>query len=147
MTTLHKFALHQTNGFPPRYFGFPSHPLGCLELEALFLFQGRIQFFLLSWIRIPKLSTLSLSVSLSLSVCVSLCVCLCLSVSLSLSFRPSISSPFSVTLLFHFSFTSHNIHYITPITHHCHANNLPSTDHATTAQQQQQQQQKREKKR
>ena len=25
------------------------------------------------------------------------------------------------------SFTSHNIHYITPITRHCHANILPST--------------------
>ena len=45
-------------------------------------------------------------------------------------FRPLISSPFSVTLLFHFSFTSHNIHYITPIIHHCHANNLPSTEQA-----------------
>ena len=31
-----------------------------------------------------------------------------------------------VTRLCHLSFTSHNIHYITPITRHCHANILPS---------------------
>ena len=43
---------------------------------------------------------------------------------------PSISSPFSVTVLFHFSFTSHNINYIIPITRHCHVNNLPSTEQA-----------------
>ena len=42
--------------------------------------------------------------------------------------RSPISSSFSVALLFHFSFTSHNILYITPITRHCHANNLPSTE-------------------
>ena len=47
---------------------------------------------------------------------------------------PPISSPFSVTLLFHFSFTSHNIHYITLITRHCHANNLPSTEQAVKTQ-------------
>ena len=29
-----------------------------------------------------------------------------------------------------FSFTSHNIYYITLITRHCHANNLPSTEQA-----------------
>ena len=59
---------------------FPSHPLGCLELEAVFLFQGRTFFFFLFFlvflflfcfksfqfvfnllIRIPKLSCLSLS--------------------------------------------------------------------------------------
>ena len=33
-----------------------------------------------------------------------------------------------------FSFTSHNIHYITPITRHCHANNLPSTEQAAKTQ-------------
>ena len=37
-------------------------------------------------------------------------------------------------ILFHFSFTSHNIHYITPITRHCHANNLPSTEQAVKTQ-------------
>ena len=43
-------------------------------------------------------------------------------------------SPFSVTLLFHFSLTPHNIHYTTPITRHCHANNLPSTEQAVKTQ-------------
>ena len=56
------------------------------------------------------------------------------SLSLSLSFSPPppppISPPFSVTLLFHFSFMSQNIHYITLITCHCHANNLPNTEQA-----------------
>ena len=32
--------------------------------------------------------------------------------------------------LFRFSFTSHNIRYITPVTCHCYANNLPSTEQA-----------------
>ena len=41
--------------------------------------------------------------------------------------KPQLPSPFSVTLLCHFSFMSQNIHYIIPITHHCHANILPST--------------------
>ena len=51
-------------------------------------------------------------------------------VSNSLSFRrhqPPISSPFSVTLPRHLSFTSHKIHYITPVTRHCHANILAIT--------------------
>ena len=39
---------------------------------------------------------------------------------------PPISSPFSVTLMCHLSFTSHNIHYIIPITRNCHANIFPS---------------------
>ena len=33
-----------------------------------------------------------------------------------------------------FCFTSHNIHYITPITRHCHANNLPNTEQAAKTQ-------------
>ena len=39
------FTLHPTNGSPPPpvYAGFPIHPQGCLELEAFFLFQDRIQ--------------------------------------------------------------------------------------------------------
>ena len=47
------FTLHPTNRFPPppppHYTGFPIHPQRCLELEAFFLFQDRIQkrFFLL----------------------------------------------------------------------------------------------------
>ena len=45
-----------------------------------------------------------------------------------------LSSSFSVTLLFYLNFTSHNIHYITPITRHCHANNLPSTEQAAKTQ-------------
>ena len=57
----------------------------------------------------PKLSTLSPSLSFSTSPS-----------------PPTFSSPFSVTLTFHFSLTSHKIHYITAITHHCHANNLPT---------------------
>ena len=42
--TLLKFALHPTNGFSPGYSGFPIRRQGCLELEAFFLFQGRINF-------------------------------------------------------------------------------------------------------
>ena len=37
-------------------------------------------------------------------------------------------------ILFHVSFTSHNIYYITPVTRHCHANNLPSTEQAVKTQ-------------
>ena len=37
-------------------------------------------------------------------------------------------------ILFHVSFTSHNIHYITPVTRHCKANNLPSTEQAVKTQ-------------
>ena len=44
------FAPHRLMDFPPGYSGFPIHPLGCLELEAFLLFQGRIpnKFFVLS---------------------------------------------------------------------------------------------------
>ena len=52
--------------------------------------------------------------------------------SLSLSFRSP--SSFFVTLFCHLSFTSQNIHYITPITRHCHANILPSTGQKNIAQ-------------
>ena len=92
-----------------------------------FFFFFFLFLFSLSWI-VFQSSARFLSLSLS--------VCLSLSLSLSPS-TPSphpISSPFSVTLLFHFSFTSHNIYYITPITRHCHANNLPSTEQAVKTQ-------------
>ena len=71
------------------YSGFSIHPLGYMELEAFFLFQGRNP---------PP--------------------------------PPRVPSPFtflSVSLLCRLRFTSHNIHYISPITRHCHANILPST--------------------
>ena len=45
------------------------------------------------------------------------------------SFSPP--SPFSVTFLCLLSFTSHNIHYMTPITRHSHANLLPITEQKT----------------
>ena len=51
-----------------------------------------------------------------------------------LSLPLSHSGPHLLTLLFHFSFTSHTIHYIKPITCHCHANNLPSTEQAAKTQ-------------
>ena len=87
-------------------------------------------FFLNPLIHIPKLSSVCLSVCLSLSLSVSVC----LSLSLSLSISVSLSlSPFltflSATLLCHLSCMSYNIHYITRITRHCHANILPSTGH------------------
>ena len=71
------------------YSGFSIHPVGYMELEAFFLFQGRNP---------PP--------------------------------PPRVPSPLtflSVSLLCRLRFTSHNIHYISPITRHCHANILPST--------------------
>ena len=81
----------------------------------------------------PSLS-LSVCPCLCLSVCLCLCLSACLSVSVSLCFCLSVSlslspppPPFSVPLLCHLSFTSHNIHYITPVTRHCYANIFPCT--------------------
>ena len=98
--------------FPPRYSGFPIHPLGCLELEAFLLFQGRIQnkfclFFSFVFLLLLLINLYSKAQH---------------ALSLSPSAPPS---PYlSLSLFCSICFTSHNIHYITPVTCHCHANNL-----------------------
>ena len=97
-------------GFFPWLLWFSHSSPGMFGIGSLLPFPRSdpsfFSFFLFSYesIHIPKFSTLSLSLSLSHS------------------------SPHLLTLLFHFSFTSHTIHYITPITRHCHANNLPCTE-------------------
>ena len=54
-----------------------------------------------------------------------------------LALSPSTPCSHLFTFLCHSSVPfqfSHNTHYITPITRHCHANNLPSTEHVTETQ-------------
>ena len=114
------FALHLTNVFfLPGTPVFLFTPCDVCNWKPSFFSKvsSTIIFVFLSWIHIPKLSMLSLSHSPSPP-----------------PLPPPPSSPFSVTLLFHFSFTSHNTHYITSVTCHCHANYLPNTDQAPTAQ-------------
>ena len=98
---------HSATGFfSPEYSGFPIHPLGCLELEAFFLFHG--------WTPPPIFFSPPL-------ICIP-------------QFISPPPPPFflCVTLLCHLRFTSY-IYYIIPITCHCHANSLPSTGHCSTS--------------
>ena len=125
------FALHPTNGFSPRVLRFSHSSPGMFGEGSLLPFLRSDPLFFFFFFFFSLFFPLSSSVMNPYSKAQH---------ALSLlrppppAPSPSISSPFSVTLLFHFSFTSHNIHYITPATRHCHASNLQSTEQTTTAQ-------------